>query len=1093
MKWVLWLLALSLLVTTCSGDSIVYVRVHRPLIDAHLSLAPQSEADRIHTVHSLFQKGGCPQIMEQSVPQQDFPNVICLLPGSEEGTLVVSASSDYGQDDPSGWSTLAMLPLLVESFAQVPHRFTIAVVAFTGRDHHLRGASWYVEHLSDDQRKNIRALVDLDNLGRTPAVYALAQKDRTLGTWLEVAAHSLQFPTPALMEPSTFSTPLVNGQFSVREEDLWANAKPFEHEHVPSITVQSASAAALPTLQRAAAVPADVTGKEFNPDTYENTYRLLAVYLLYLDRNLGRPLVEAGVYQAKIVDTSGVFTSSPVDLAVQIDRIATVGQLNRFELLLQKGQDALADALGDETDAGSLRLGTDLAQGVKLISMQNSGESSKLFLVAVRPRSQGAVLAPRSRGGRGGGSGSGPTQNYRFSVVKLSLARDGRGDGEYYSSAKLSFNKKHELEVEDFGSKPDPVVQLHFVPPAKVAPGTAVAEATSAPTGPTVAASKPAAATASGATAAPTVVSASAASAPPPPSQPVFRAKAQLVLVDVTAIDGSGKPVEGLKQSDFSIFEDGKPQEIRAFETHVPAAGKPAPAPTSAAAAALPPHTYTNRVVAPADDSLNIFLLDLLNTPVADQAFARKQAIQFLKNLPAGKRIAMFVLGDHLVMVQEFTQDSSTLVAAAQKVMNDPSLVLTTEAQRQEFQGSTDTVGRVATPGVTAVGAPAGSLSNIATGGDIDFGSAQARERSNAMVEADRTAQRVQITLDALTGLSRSVSAYPGRKNLVWLSGGFPIRLGAAGIDFFRLNSANGSRTTGLVGTTDFRPLIRETTTALSVARIAVYPIDVRGVLTSGVDISIGAADSASFTGTDNPSAYRDNLNIQSETRFQERSSMVQVAVETGGAVIGGNDVRLAIAKGLEGGSSYYTIAYSPSNDDTGPDFRKVTVKTNRSDLKLGYRPGYFPAGRTDNPAQKVHPLIVAMQPGSLPSTVIPLTVEVLPPDSPGSKTRINYSIDISGIDFAEAANHARHAVLDCIAVAFSKVGQPVGQISNTVDVSLPPADYDAALKSGFAVHQELDLPPGNYILRLGVMDHASQKIGTLDLPLAVTSVSAAK
>jgi hypothetical protein len=71
--------------------------------------------------------------------------------------------------------------------------------------------------------------------------------------------------------------------------------------------------------------------------------------------------------------------------------------------------------------------------------------------------------------------------------------------------------------------------------------------------------------------------------------------------------------------------------------------------------------------------------------------------------------------------------------------------------------------------------------------------------------------------------------------------------------------------------------------------------------------------------------------------------------------------------------------------------------------------------------------------------------------------------------------------------------GQPAGQISNTVDASLPAADYDAALRNGFAVHQELDLPPGNYILRLGVMDHASQKIGTLDLSLAVTAVSAAK
>ena len=1096
MKWLVRLLAITLLVTTCSGDNIVYVRVHRPLIDAHLNLAPQSEADRVHTVRSLFQKGGCPQILEQAVPQQEFPNLICLLPGNEEGTLVVGASSDFASDDATGWGTLTMLPLLVESFAAVPHRFTIAVVAFTGREHHLRGASWYVDHLTDDQRKAIRAMVDLDNLGRTPPVYAMAQSDRTLSAWLEVAAHSLQLASPPRIDPSTFSITLQNGQSPIKDEDLWANAKPFEHEHVPTITLQSAGPAALPTLQRAAAIPADVTGKDFDPDIYENTYRLLAVYLLYLDRNLGRPLVEPGVYSGRIVDTSGVFTSSPVDLSVQIDRFATTGQLNRFELTLQKGQDALADSLAEETDQGAMRFGMGLAQGVKLIALQTSGNTSKVMLVAVRATAQtGVLVSPRGKalGSAGGGAAGNPAHGYRFSVVKLNLERDGRGDGEYYSTAKLHFNKKHELEIEDFGSKPDQIVQLRFEPPAKAAPGTAVAEAMpSQPVAPASGALKSTAASG-------TVIAAAnhptgpGTSAPPEAPQPtVFHAKAQLVLVDVTATDARGEPVEGLQQSDFSVTEDGKPQQVRAFEVHVPLAKQKASIAPAAPAAPLPPHTFSNRAVAPADETLSILLLDLLNTPVADQAVARKQTIRFLKTLPAGKRVAMFVLSSKLVMVQEFTQDSGTLVASAEKILNDPSLLLTTDAQRQDYQGSIETIGRVASPAIPA-GAPSGVLGNAQTGEGLDLGHSQARLRSNAMMEADRLSQRIGITLDSLTALGRAVAAFPGRKNLVWLSGGFPIRLSAAGVDFFRLNSAKGSLSTGLVNTTDFRPQVREATNALTTARIAVYPIDVRGILNSGVDIAVGASDSASFAGTDNPQAYSANLNTQSEQRFQERSSMVEVAEQTGGAIIGGNDIRLAIEKGLESGSTYYTLAYTPSNDDTGPDFRKVAVQVSRQGLKLSYRPGYFPASRIDNPAQKVHPLIVAMQPGTLPSTVIPLTVEVLPPDAASPKTRLNYNVDISGLDFTETPDHRRHAVLDCIAVAFSKAGQPVGQISNTIDISLPPADFDAALKNGFTVHQELDLSPGAYVVRFGVMDHASQKIGTLDAPLTVVAVTAAK
>src|SRR5262249_23050703 len=119
-------------------------------------------------------------------------------------------------------------------------------------------------------------------------------------------------------------------------------------------------------------------------------------------------------------------------------------------------------------------------------------------------------------------------------------------------------------------------------------------------------------------------------------------------------------------------------------------------------------------------------------------------------------------------------------------------------------------------------------------------------------------------------------------------------------------------------------------------------------------------------------------------------------------------------------------------------------------------------------------------------STVIPLTVEVLPPDVANKKIRITYKIDIRGMEFDDTSDRKKRAVLDCIAVAFTKNGAPVGQISNTMNASLPLTEYESALKTGLSVHQELDLPPGEYDVRLGVMDHGSQKIGTLEAPLVV-------
>ena len=46
--------------------------------------------------------------------------------------------------------------------------------------------------------------------------------------------------------------------------------------------------------------------------------------------------------------------------------------------------------------------------------------------------------------------------------------------------------------------------------------------------------------------------------------------------------------------------------------------------------------------------------------------------------------------------------------------------------------------------------------------------------------------------------------------------------------------------------------------------------------------------------------------------------------------------------------------------------------------------------------------------------------------------------------------------------------------------------EYKEFLKTGFPAHQELKLGPGNYVLRLGVMDRSNQKIGTVEVPLTI-------
>lgn len=82
----------------------------------------------------------------------------------------------------------------------------------------------------------------------------------------------------------------------------------------------------------------------------------------------------------------------------------------------------------------------------------------------------------------------------------------------------------------------------------------------------------------------------------------------------------------------------------------------------------MPPGVYTNVPAAPESDSVNVLLLDALNTDKEDQSYVENQIMQFLKTMQPGTRAAIFTLSSQLRMVQGFTTDSSALVAA----LNDP-------------------------------------------------------------------------------------------------------------------------------------------------------------------------------------------------------------------------------------------------------------------------------------------------------------------------------------------------------------------------------------------------------------------------------------
>jgi len=920
------------------GGSIVYLRVHKNVLAERVKGAPVSRADRVNKVRSLFEAAGCgaEHIAEQSFPKQDLPNVLCQLPGKEPGTIVVSAPIDFDGEEPdsSKWATLALLPLMAESLVPAPHRFSITFVAFAGHDHGVRGSSEFLKQLSEAQRGEIRAMISLDELGRTPPVYVLGQQDALLANWFSVATASLRLrAVPTEINARSMNAQLINGVPDFRAEDYLQDARSFQRAHVPAIALESAPAAMIPAIRRAGAWPQEVTGTEFDLDIYEQTYNQLCVYILLLDSNLGT-----------------AHAAPPV--------------------------------------------------------------ASETKPAAGQPAATNVSNAVGSAGGQ----------------EAASIAT---------SSAPLS-------------------------PTAPATHATSVAQTDAAAT---------------------------------PANLPVFRAQTELVLMDVSVIDAKGAPVRRLQASDFTLSEDGKPQQIRVFEEHASqtnGAGK-AEVPT------LPPGTYSNRITASTNEPLGILLFDLLNTPAQDQTYARAQMLQFLKAMPKGGHLTLFVLGTNLRMVQGFTEDPAALIAAAQNVIREVSPLYTTEAQRQQDTGFTEEIGRYAQPTLPSQ-APASAQNSLRSAQDdaTNFiGSVNQRNASSAATEGIRTDQRTSMTLDALAAIARTVGGYPGRKNLLWLSGSFQIRLRPSESTFLAI----GARTTqasnpvaDLTNTASYAGAIRRVSTMLAAARLAVYPIDVRGIQRGGPDLSVGTDQSRTLVGSGNNDALNDTLRNQSEARFGERSSMLDLAQQTGGQVFLNNDVRGSIARSLEEGANYYTLAYTPEKSGGDMQFRQVAIKVDREGVRLAYRPGYYPVSTHDSVKQSaVRTLAAAMQPGLPPSTLLVITARVQPPDVTSKAVRIDYTIDTGGVMFTDMPDHTQRAVLDCMAVALDRRGEIADQVANTMDAQIPPAQFAGMQRTGLPLHQELTLPPGAYDLRLGVLDRASQRVGTVELELVIPEADAGK
>ena len=164
----------------------------------------------------------------------------------------------------------------------------------------------------------------------------------------------------------------------------------------------------------------------------------------------------------------------------------------------------------------------------------------------------------------------------------------------------------------------------------------------------------------------------------PDSSTLTLKVNSRLTVEDVTVTDAQGKPVHGLAQSDFTVKEDGKPQEIKNFQEYGTEQAQAAPL-------QLPPNVYTNQQTT-ITSAVNILLFDDVTVGLEGVMFERLQSLKYLKTIPPGSQVAVFKLADGLRMVQGFTSDQNVLRAAIDSLQ--PELVPLTLGSSIQSGGS---------------------------------------------------------------------------------------------------------------------------------------------------------------------------------------------------------------------------------------------------------------------------------------------------------------------------------------------------------------------------------------------------------------------
>ncbi len=445
-------------------------------------------------------------------------------------------------------------------------------------------------------------------------------------------------------------------------------------------------------------------------------------------------------------------------------------------------------------------------------------------------------------------------------------------------------------------------------------------------------------------------------------ARPAFRSSVDLVHFDVSVLDRDRRPVRGLTAADFTVVDDGKPQQVEQFAAiDVP---PPPPPPTTRWLRDVSPDVHTNEFEEVPDGRLFVIVIDDALIPADPVALenAKKVAKGVVDRLGPHDRVAVvFTLVNR--NAQDFTTDRRRLYAAIDTLVAGPA---------KHSLGWDQTV------------------------------AVDPRNPDSAQIPfLDPDSQLRSGSLRTLLISAESLIAAPQRrKALFFISPGLSVDVSNDAVPV-PASRASGQTMAIREANREAVRLMKETFSRLAAANVTLYPVDpfgLGGLQNYVTEAARGYRAFRRVTGGALPSDF--NWLVPSGTATPRMEDLVRhkstldmdflmaAASNTGGrALVNTNEFDTGLDAIFQENGSYYLIGYSRPAGKPDGYLHKVTVRVKRPDViirtRSGYEAGMDPgvATRSPDPARSLQ----AASAGPVANNALPLQLALAPVAMSGS------------------------------------------------------------------------------------------------------------